>query len=195
MPCGSRRSNRMTNGCSRPAAAAATNIQPSTRCDAATTRRSARVAPNMATASTADRGVSRRRSVGSGAAMGTYSIEHMALSDPAPAPGAEHTAERLASAVPAPPVHEVDLDWRSVLVLLAALVGLIAVTGLFRSVPRTITALAIAVVVALALDPVVELVRRRLRLPRAPAIAAVLAALAAVFAVVGWLLVPPAVDQ
>lgn len=79
--------------------------------------------------------------------------------------------------------------------LLAALVGLIALTGLFRSVPRTITALGVAVVVALALDPVVELVRRRLRLRRAPAISVVLATLAAVFAVVGWLLVPPAVEQ
>ncbi|HEX2039264.1 MAG TPA: AI-2E family transporter [Acidimicrobiales bacterium] len=128
--------------------------------------------------------------------MGTYSIEHMALSDPARAPGAEHVVEQqLATASPAPRVREVDLDWRSVLVLLAALVGLIAFTGLFRSVPRTITALGVAVVVALGLDPVVELVRRRLRLQRAPAIAVVLAGLAALFAVVGWLLVPPAVEQ
>jgi predicted PurR-regulated permease PerM len=149
----------------------------------------------MATAMTADRGVSRRRSVGSGAAMGTYSIDRMPLPDPTPAPGAAHTVEQLAGASPPPRVHEVDLDWRSVLVLLAALVGLIALTGLFRSVPRTVTALGVAVVVAMALDPVVELVRRHLRLQRAPAMAAVLAALAAAFALVGWLLVPPAVEQ
>lgn len=127
--------------------------------------------------------------------MGTYHIEHMAPSDPAPAPGAEHTVEQLATASPPARVREVDLDWRSVLVLLAALVGLIALTGLFRSVPRTVTALGIAVVVALALDPVVELVRHRLHLQRAPAIAVVLAALTALFAVVGWLLVPPAIEQ
>lgn len=112
--------------------------------------------------------------------MAAYSIDRMPSSDAATA---------------RPRVREVDLDWRTTLLLLVALVALLAVTGLVRAVPRTVTALGVAVVLALALDPVVVLVARRLRLGRPAAVSVVLAALVAVFAVVGMLLVPPAVDQ
>lgn len=120
------------------------------------------------------------RSGGGGAAMAAYSIDRMPSSDAATA---------------TPRVREVDLDWRTTLVLLAAFVVLLAVTGLVRAVPRTITALGVALVLALALDPAVTLVRRRLRLARPAAVSVVLAALVALFAVVGMLLVPPAVEQ
>lgn len=91
-----------------------------------------------------------------------------------------------------------DLDWRSVLVVLASFVALIALTGLVRSVQRTIAALAIGGILALALNPAVELVQRRLpggRGGRGVGVSAVLAAAAALFAVIGILLVPPAVRQ
>jgi predicted PurR-regulated permease PerM len=93
------------------------------------------------------------------------------------------------------PVREVDLDWRSVLVVLAAFVGLVALTGLVRSIPRTIAALAIGTILALALNPVVDIASRRLRIGRAGGVAVVLAGVAAAFALVGFLLVPPAVQQ
>jgi predicted PurR-regulated permease PerM len=134
----------------------------------------------MATARIIDRGVSRRRSGGGGEAMAAYSIDRMPSSD---------------SATATPRVREVDLDWRSTLVLLAAFVVLLAITGLVRAVPRTVTALGVALVLALALDPVVAVARRRLRLGRAAAVSVVLAGLAALFGVVGMLLVPPAVEQ
>ena len=94
-----------------------------------------------------------------------------------------------------PAVRVVDLDWRSVLVVLGAFVGLVALTGLVRSVPRTIAALAIATILALAVNPLVETVTRKLRIGRAPAVAVVLVVVTAVFSVVGLLLVPPAVRQ
>jgi len=94
-----------------------------------------------------------------------------------------------------PPVRVVDLDWRSVLAVLAAFVGLIALTGFVRSVPRTLAALAIGTILALAVNPLVDIGCRRLRIGRAGALGVVVAGLAAVFTVIGLLLVPPAVRQ
>lgn len=94
-----------------------------------------------------------------------------------------------------PPVREVDLDWRSVSVVLAAFVVLVGTTGLLRSVPRTITALAVGAILALALNPLVQAAQRRLRLPRPAAVAAVLVVAAAAVGLLGLLLGPPAVRQ
>src|SRR5437764_1440577 len=101
-------------------------IQPTTRCDEASTRRATATAPSSATATSRERGVTCSRSRGGGAAINRYSTGGMTAPDE-----------------PRPPrlVREVDLDWRSVLVALAALVGLLTVRGLTRRVPRTITAL------------------------------------------------------
>jgi len=62
---------------------------------------------------------------------------------------------------PRPPrlVREVDLDWRSVLVGLTAIVGLLAIRGLARRVPRTITGLGIAVIGLLVVPPAVRQAR------------------------------------
>ena len=87
-----------------------------------------------------------------------------------------------------------DLDWRSVLVVLAAFVGLLAFRGLARHVPRTITGLGIATILALAINPLVAGLERR-GLRRAPAVVAVLSGIAALFGVVGLLIVPPAIRQ
>ena len=93
------------------------------------------------------------------------------------------------------PVREVELDWRSVVVVLAAFVVLVAVTALVGSAPRTVAALCVATILALGLNPLVEGVRRRLRLGRPAAVAAVLALAATVVAVLGLLLVPAAIRQ
>ena len=92
-------------------------------------------------------------------------------------------------------VREVDLDWRSVLVVLAAFVGLVAVTALVGSTRRTAAALAVAVILALALNPLVGAVRRRLRVGRAGAVAVVVSLAVAVVVLLGLLLVPPAIRQ
>lgn len=81
------------------------------------------------------------------------------------------------------------------LVVLGAFVALIALTGLVRSVPRTLAALAIGGILALALNPAVELVSRHSRAGRSVSVAAVLAAVAVLFTIIGILLVPPAVRQ
>ncbi|MEO7837682.1 MAG: AI-2E family transporter [Acidimicrobiales bacterium] len=90
---------------------------------------------------------------------------------------------------------EVDLDWRSVLVFLAAFSTLVVLTGMARAIPRTITAVAVATLLALALNPLVGLVERRFRLRRPPAVAVVATGAAVAVVVLGILLVPAAVRQ
>jgi predicted PurR-regulated permease PerM len=92
-------------------------------------------------------------------------------------------------------VREVDLDWRSVLVMLVSLVALLAVIGLLRRVPRTLTALGVGTIVAVACNPPVVALQRRFHLPRGVAVTTVLAAITAFLVVIGMLLVPPAVRQ
>ena len=106
-----------------------------------------------------------------------------------------------APAAPSPPprtvrpVREVDLDPRSVLVVLASFVALVAVTGLIRSISRTTAALMIALVLALALDPIVAVVQRNARVRRSVAVGLVLAGFAASVVAIAFLLVPPAIRQ
>lgn len=96
---------------------------------------------------------------------------------------------------PARTARPVDLDVGSIALLSIAFVALVAVTGAVRSVPRTLASLAIATLLALALDPLVARVGRRLRVPRGGAVAIVVVAFLGVLTVVGLLLVPPAVRQ
>ena len=92
--------------------------------------------------------------------------------------------------------HErLDLEPRTVAVFLAALVGLLAVTAFLRATPRAVTALAVGGLIALALNPLVENVQRRLRCRRAVAVTAVFTTFAVVVVALAMVLVPPAVDQ
>src|SRR5207237_5302605 len=100
------------------------------RVAAAYSFKAASVAANKPTASSSERGVKRSRSVAGCRGMRPYST---GVADAAPPTGN-----------PAPlPVRTVDLDWRSVVVVLAGFVGLVALTGVVRSAPRTITAVII----------------------------------------------------
>jgi putative heme transporter len=92
-------------------------------------------------------------------------------------------------------VRVVDLDWRSVVVLLAAFSGLVAFTALVHETPRSSTVIAIAVLLALALNPLVVTVQRWIRAPRSLAVVAVLTGFTGAVVLIGVLLVPPAVDQ
>jgi predicted PurR-regulated permease PerM len=91
--------------------------------------------------------------------------------------------------------ERLDLEPRTVAVFLAALAGLAAVTALLRSTPRTTTALAVGGLLALALNPLVDNVERRLRVRRSLAVTVVFASFTLVVAVLAWILVPPAVEQ
>lgn len=101
---------------------------------------------------------------------------------------------------PVPPeaavvVRAVDLDWRSVAVMLAAFVALVAVSALVGSTRRTTAALAIAAILALAMNPLVGLVRRRLPVGRGGAVAVVVTMALAAVTLLALLIVPPAVRQ
>ncbi len=93
------------------------------------------------------------------------------------------------------PPRDVDLDWRSVVWVMVAFVALLAVTALIRGAPRAITVLAVGTLLALALDPLVGRVTRRLGGHRAVAVAAVMLGFLAVAVLALVLLIPPAIDQ
>src|SRR3954447_2501598 len=93
------------------------------------------------------------------------------------------------------PVRVVELDLPSVAAALGAFVGLITVTGLIRSAPRTITAVVIGSMLALALNPVVSAIQQRIGGHRPVAVATALMGVALVFVLIGALLGPPAARQ
>ena len=92
-------------------------------------------------------------------------------------------------------VRTVDLDPRSVVAAMAAFTVLVAVTGLVRSAPRTITWLVVGSLLALALNPLVVAVQRRVGGHRMRSVAIVLLGLVLLVAALVALLVPPAVRQ
>ncbi len=94
-----------------------------------------------------------------------------------------------------PPVREFDLDWRSLVVVFAAFIVLVAMRGLLNAIPRTLAACAIATVLALALNPVVQAAERAFNCRRAVAVSTVVVGFAAVVALLAILLVPPAVRE
>jgi predicted PurR-regulated permease PerM len=94
-----------------------------------------------------------------------------------------------------PPPDSVDLDWRTLASLAAAVAGLVAVFGLGRSIPRTLAALAVSTILALGLDPLVSRLAARIGGRRGLALGAVLGGFVAAVALIAVLLVPPAARQ
>jgi len=92
-------------------------------------------------------------------------------------------------------VRTVDLDWRSVLVAMAAFVGLIAVTGVVRSATRSLAWIVIGTLLALALNPLVIRAENLLGGRRRAAVGVVLVGFLGAAGLVAALLVPPAVRQ
>ncbi|HEX2041507.1 MAG TPA: AI-2E family transporter [Acidimicrobiales bacterium] len=92
-------------------------------------------------------------------------------------------------------VLEVDLDWRTVAWALGAFVVLVAATGLVRAAPRAVAVLAVGALLALALDPLVTKVERRLGGHRMGAVTAVVLGVLVLLTGAVLLLGPPAVDQ
>jgi predicted PurR-regulated permease PerM len=106
-----------------------------------------------------------------------------------------HGVDGDGAAEPARRIRVVDLDWRSVLVLFVSFAAMVALTGLVRAVPRAITWIVIATVLALALNPVVSAIQRRLRCPRGVAVVVLLALLVTAIAATAYLLGPETVKQ
>jgi predicted PurR-regulated permease PerM len=88
-----------------------------------------------------------------------------------------------------------DLDWRVGVVAAATAAVLAVIVGLVRSAPRTFTWLIIGGLLALALDPLIDAVQRRLGARRGVGVAVVLGVFLAVVAALVLLLGPPAADQ
>jgi predicted PurR-regulated permease PerM len=91
--------------------------------------------------------------------------------------------------------RHVDLDVRTMLAFCACFVVLAAVTTAVREAPRTMTALAVGGLLALSLNPLVELVQRRTGLKRSTSVGLVFATFAVVVTALAFVLVPPAVKQ
>jgi predicted PurR-regulated permease PerM len=89
----------------------------------------------------------------------------------------------------------VDLDLRSVLALLLSLFALAMLAALAREASRTLTWLAIGVLLALALNPVVLRAQERLNVRRSIAVGLVLTTFLGVVVGLVFLLGPPVVDQ
>ena len=105
------------------------------------------------------------------------------------------SGDAAATRSPAPPVRTVDLDWRSVVVLLGFFVGLVALRAMAHETPRTLTWLALAALLALALNPLVVATQRRTRLGRPLAVTIVVSAVLLMLAITIALLAPPAIRQ
>ncbi|MGH9025923.1 MAG: AI-2E family transporter [Acidimicrobiia bacterium] len=76
-----------------------------------------------------------------------------------------------------------------------AVATLLVFVWVMRSVPRALTALAIAALLALALNPIVGTVERRAHLSRAAAAALVLAVLAVLLTIAALLIIPEVIRQ
>jgi predicted PurR-regulated permease PerM len=98
-------------------------------------------------------------------------------------------------AAPAQVTRHVDLDVRTMLAFCACFTALVAVTATVHAAPRTVTALAVGGLLALAMNPLVEAVQRRTRLKRSSAVGVVFATFAVVVTALAIVLVPPAVSQ
>jgi predicted PurR-regulated permease PerM len=89
----------------------------------------------------------------------------------------------------------VDIDPRSAIAI-AIVVGLLgALVWLVGEVPRTLTGLVLAVLIALALEPVVKVAQRRLHLGRMGAVVAVLGGFLVILSTFAVLVAPRAADQ
>jgi predicted PurR-regulated permease PerM len=89
----------------------------------------------------------------------------------------------------------VDIDPRSAIPFAIAFASLAIGVWFVRSVPRTLTALAVGTLVALALNPLVEAVQRRLSWQRRPAAMVVLAAFGVFFVAALALVTVPTIRQ
>ena len=99
-------------------------------------------------------------------------------------------------AAPAPEeVLRVDLDWRSAALACAGVVGLVAVFAVASATSRTLTWVVIGLLLALAMDPLVDRIEQVLGLRRGVAVGCVLASFFLALTLVALLLGPETARQ
>ena len=89
----------------------------------------------------------------------------------------------------------VDLEPTTLAAIAAAFVGLVALIALVGSAPRTVTALGIALILSIALDPAVTRIADRVGQRRGVAVAGLAAAVAVAAILAGALIAPPTYRQ
>ncbi len=89
----------------------------------------------------------------------------------------------------------VDVEPATLAALAASFVGLFAIVALVGSAPRTVTALGVASILAVALDPVVTRLAERLRTPRGVAVALLVLAAGVAASLAAALIAPPTYRQ
>lgn len=92
-------------------------------------------------------------------------------------------------------VQVAHLDWRSGAWIAGGLFTSFLLVGLLRNTPASLTRIGVGVLLAFALDPIVVRTRHRLGISRAAAVGLVSLGVAAVFAILVFVLGPPAIDQ
>jgi predicted PurR-regulated permease PerM len=92
-------------------------------------------------------------------------------------------------------VQVAHLDWRSGAWIATGLFVAFLLVGLLRNIPGSLTRIAVGLLLALALDPIVVRVRHWLRCSRATAVGVVSIGVAALFTLLVFVLGPPAVEQ
>jgi predicted PurR-regulated permease PerM len=104
-------------------------------------------------------------------------------------------AELLASEPAGEVVQVAHLDWRSGAWIAGGLFVSFLLIGLLRNTPASLTRIGVGVLLAFALDPIVVRTRHRLGISRAAAVGLVSLGVAAVFAILVFVLGPPAIEQ
>src|SRR5689334_17324703 len=89
----------------------------------------------------------------------------------------------------------VDLDPMTLVKIAGAFIALTAVVAVIGTATRTVTALAISGILAIALDPVVTRLAARLRVARGFAVALLLLAAAIAASLAAALIAPPTIHQ
>ncbi|MPY95904.1 MAG: AI-2E family transporter [Acidimicrobiia bacterium] len=181
--------------------------QPMTRCAATKTLRNTNAASSATTSSPADVAVNRtapRRppspvastagdSTGPSPGGSGPTMAPMASARPEPPPGTGTASGTGTPSAPGPLRLEVDI--LSVAYLVGAILVTLAVLGLFQAAPSSITKVAVGVLLAAALDPLVVRARRSFRWTRTAAVALVSTVLVGTFTAIAVLLAPPAIQQ
>jgi putative heme transporter len=104
-------------------------------------------------------------------------------------------ADLLVTDADAAVVQVAHLDWRSGAWIAGGLFVSFLLIGLLRNTPASLTRIGVGLLLAFALDPVVVRVRHRLGISRAGAVGLVSLGVAAVFAILVFVLGPPAIEQ
>ena len=116
--------------------------------------------------------------------MAAYTTDVPAAADRPEMPAAEPQVIQVA-----------HLDWRSGAWIAGGLFVAFVLVGLVRNIPDSLTRVGVGFLLAFALDPVVVRIRHRLGCSRPTAVAIVSLAVGALFALLVFILGPPAVQQ